>query len=166
MVANLGGCVLGPLLDSSDKRRSEAARSINDQNVKRATTLKNAFLQYHHDMGFYAQSYMDFERYLQDSRVYEEVTIKRNKDDSFKITFKVTRKDRTYSVVQFLVETQESKAGKDITYERPMRDLVQQRVYALDGHRAGRLNGKKIERKTDKHGDDVIKERNHDGYVE
>ena len=166
VVASLGGCVLRPLLDSREKRQAELTRSINEENVRRADALRQAFMQYYDDMGMYAKSFLDFERYLNDSRVYEDVKIERKADDSFHVSFKISRRDRTYSIVQFMIGTKKTKQGSEVAYERPMRDLVQQRVYAMDGHRAGRLNGKKIERTTGKNGDTVVKERNHDGYVE
>ena len=158
----IGGCALNPFAKTEEQKKQTKIQL--DQ--KRVNQLKQAFMKYHRDTGDYPKTFLDFERYLKNSHVFQNVDIKSRKAGGHTITFKMKQKDRTYSLIQFLVNANRESGKIEITYQRPDRDLVQRRVFELDGHRARRFGDKAKDKQPKPSESHVRKQRNHEAYVD
>ncbi|QQE13260.1 hypothetical protein JD969_07325 [Planctomycetota bacterium] len=162
VVLGASGCVLNPFTKTSKHNKKVQA----NVQLRSANHLKNGFLKYHYETGEYAQTFLDFERYVKYPAGYENVEVSIREKGGHILSYEMKQADGSYSFVQFLVETGEKPVPEEVAHERPMRGMIQKRVFELDGHRVGRMKANKGERKTSRNGDTIIEKRNHDAYVD
>ena len=133
VVMSMSGCM--SLFSTSGKDiQRDAAEAAERKQLSEQKQLRNAFLLYQYEKGEFPQYYQQIKGYLADPDVFKDVEIYKYGKDQYAVAYRVTGE---VEPVEVIIDTKDKIKKEKPVFIRPKRDVVQNRLYEMDGYRAG-----------------------------